>query len=124
MSLVRVVRGGELQPGPASHDMSRTMTEVADVVSAAVARNLPQAISGWHHHGDRIACVYMLQGQLRLEWGPVGRETIEVSAGDFYVIFPNTIHREANPGTEDQVLIAFYLGSGPTVINVDAAEPE
>jgi hypothetical protein len=32
MSLVRVVRGGELQPDPASHDMSRTMTDVADVV--------------------------------------------------------------------------------------------
>ena len=124
MNRVRVVRGGELQPGLASHDMSRRMTDVADGVSAAVARNLPNAISGWHHHGERTACVYLLQGQLRLECGAGGRESVDVSAGDFYVIFPNTIHREQNPGTEDQVLIAFYLGSGPTVVNVDAPEAE
>jgi mannose-6-phosphate isomerase-like protein (cupin superfamily) len=66
----------------------------------------------------------LLQGQLRLECGAGGRESVDVSAGDFYVIFPNTIHREQNPGTEDQVLIAFYLGSGPTVVNVDAPEAE
>lgn len=68
--------------------------------------------------------MYVVQGQARIEWGPGGRERVDVSSGDFYVMAPNTIHREGNPGAEEQTLVAFGVGSGPKVVNVEGPESE
>jgi uncharacterized RmlC-like cupin family protein len=109
--------------GPATEAMTRTLAAVDETISAVAARSAPQTISGWHHHGSHTTCVYVVRGRTRIEWGPGGRESAEVSAGDFYVISPNTIHREGNPGSEDQVIVGFQLGSGPVVVNVLRPEP-
>jgi mannose-6-phosphate isomerase-like protein (cupin superfamily) len=44
-------------------------------------------------------------------------------AGDFFVVPPHTVHREGNPGSEEQVLVGVRVGSGPTVINVEHPDP-
>jgi mannose-6-phosphate isomerase-like protein (cupin superfamily) len=44
-------------------------------------------------------------------------------AGDFFVVPPHTVHREGNPGSEEQVLVRVRVGSGPTVINVERPDP-
>ncbi len=121
MGSVRVVRGGAAPAGPRSQGMSRTLTRF-DEVSFGKAHSGPQATSGWHHHGQRTTYVYVLQGQVHIEWGPGGRESVDLTSGDFYVVPPNTIHREGNPGSEENCLVGFMVGSGTEVVNVE--EPE
>ncbi|HEX6534130.1 MAG TPA: cupin domain-containing protein [Gemmatimonadaceae bacterium] len=119
---LRVARGGDLAAGPETHGMARDVTEVSESVSIGRTRNAPRTISGWHHHGDHTTCVYDIRGRTRIEWGPGGRERAEVEAGDFYIIYPNTIHREGNPGTDDQMIAGFFIGRGTSVVNVDGPE--
>lgn len=119
---VHVVRRDDIPSGPSSHGMVRRMIDVADTIALAEARNAPETTSSWHHHGQRTTCVYVVQGQAHLDWGPGGREQAELSAGDFYVILPDTIHREGNPGARDQLIAGFYLGPGPKIVNVSGPE--
>lgn len=119
---VNVARRGAIPAGPASGAMTRRVVDVNEAISVAEARNAPGTLSGWHHHGGRTTCVYVVKGRTRLEWGPGGRESVDLAAGDFYLIGPNTIHREGNPGADDQLIAGFYLGSGSKVVNVDGPE--
>src|SRR5512143_1624461 len=109
MGVIRIIRTGDMPSGrseASTPKWTRSVVDVDDRLAVNVARNEPQANSLWHHHGENTGYVYVLRGRLRVEWGPVGRNIVDLARGDFYVISPNTIHREANPGTEDQVLIA------------------
>ncbi len=124
MGLVRAVRGSEIPAGPVTGGLVRRGTQVDERVWAGEGRSKPESSSGWHHHGGHFAYVYVVEGQVRIEWGPGGREIIDLSAGDFYVISPDTIHREGNPGHQDQVLAIFGVGSGPAFVEVDEPEPE
>lgn len=121
---VRVIRGAAISAGPASQGMTRKAADIDERVSVLEARNAPQTMSSWHHHGDHTTYVYVTQGQASIEWGPGGRERVDLASGDFYVMSPYTIHREGNPGAEDQTLVAFGIGSGPKVVNVEGPEPE
>lgn len=124
MGLVQVVRGTEIPAGPVTGGLLRRGAQVDERVWAGEGRCKPQSSSGWHHHGEHFACVYVVEGQVRIEWGPGGRESIDLTAGDFYVISPDTIHREGNPGSEELVLAIFGVGSGPTFVEVDEPEAE
>ena len=124
MGSIRVVRGGDLSVGEQGDGIARRMDQVDEHVSLALATIGPSVVSGWHHHGDHTSCVYVLKGSLHIDWGPGGREGVDLTAGDFYVVPPNTIHREGNTGPHDDVqLAAFYLGSGPVLVNLEGAEP-
>ena len=124
MGSVQVARGSDLSEGVSTDTLTRRLSDVGDLVTVDEAHTAPQASPGWHNHAENTAYVYVLQGQLRIEWGPGGRESADLAAGDFYVIAPNTIHRETNPGSEEQVLIAFLVGPGPIAVNVDGPEPQ
>ncbi len=123
MGSIRVVRGGELAAGQQSDGITRQTDQVDEHVSLALATIESNVMSGWHHHGDHTSCVYVLKGRLHIDWGPGGREGVDLAAGDFYVVSANTIHREGNSGSEELQLAAFYLGTGPVVVSVNEAEP-
>ena len=123
MGSVRVVRGGALSAGPVSQSVSRKSTALDQFGSIGEVRNRPQTTTGWHHHGEHTACVYVVQGPVRIEWGAGGRDSADLASGDFYVISPNTIHREANLGSEENCWVGFLVGSGAEVVNVDGPEP-
>lgn len=91
----------------------------SDKAWAGVARNAPQAISGWHHHGDYESVIYVLTGHVRIECGPGGRTVLDGGPGDFLVIPAKEIHREGNPtdGTTEIVLVR--AGQGEVVVNVE-----
>ncbi len=44
---------------------------------------------------------------------------METTAGDFTLIPKGVVHRESNPGIEEQVVAVFRVGSGILVVNVD-----
>jgi uncharacterized RmlC-like cupin family protein len=88
-------------------------------------RTAAGAISGWHHHGEHTTVGRVLSGILRFEFGSEGAEhieCIEAGPGDFFVVPPHVVHREGNPGTDEQVLMVIRSGSGATVVNVEEGE--
>lgn len=123
MGSVRSIHAGDMTATVTpSGSITRKQAEMGDGISAGESRTPPQSMSGWHHHGDHTIYFHVAQGRMRVEWGPGGKESAELSAGDFWTIPPNTVHREGNPGTEEQRLVGFFVGSGPVVVNVDGPE--
>lgn len=119
------VRGrNELLTGQGVQTSGMTRSEVAlgENSCAVEVRTQPGAVSGWHHHGDHDTYGYVVSGKLRLEFGPGGSDTVEAECGDYFVVPARTIHRESNPTSEEQVLVGFRVGDGPTVFNLDGPE--
>ncbi len=88
-------------------------------VWVGVAHTAPGTTSGWHHHAEHDSYLYVLAGKIRMEFGSGGRETCEAEAGDLLHVPPHCVHRESNPGREEQVILVTRLGKGDIVLNVD-----
>ena len=84
-----------------------------------VAHTVPGIVSGWHHHGDYETFIFVQQGQIHMEFGAGGQEYCEGKAGDFLRVPRGAVHRESNPGDEEQVVVLVRVGSGQPVFNVD-----
>ena len=80
----------------------------------------PGFTSGWHHHGDYDTYVYVISGELKLDFGEAGKESCVAKAGEVAFIPSDTVHRESNPSTEKQVLFGVRVGQGAPVFNVDS----
>lgn len=80
----------------------------------------PGFTSGWHHHGDYNTYVYVISGEIKLEFGQDGKESCVAKAGEVACIPDDTIHRELNPGAEQQVVFVVRVGQGAPVFNVDS----
>jgi uncharacterized RmlC-like cupin family protein len=116
---IRIVPNGALESGPSTGGMTRKTAVAGDDVWMGEVRTEPGAMSGWHHHGEHTTYGYVIAGRVRVEFGPDGSQSLEGGNGDFFVVPAHTVHREGNPGSEEQVLVAVRLGSGPSVINVE-----
>lgn len=119
MPVFEAVTPDELAAGDETPGIERKVafeTENNVVVQAHVADG---TASGWHHHGDRHVYGYLLEGEAAFEYGPGGTERTELTAGDFFQLEPGTLHRDINPGDEEQVFVLNFVGSGPLVVNVD-----
>ncbi|MDA4116406.1 MAG: cupin domain-containing protein, partial [Thaumarchaeota archaeon] len=80
-------------------------------------------VSAWHHHGERHLYGFLISGRMRLEFGPKGKDAVELSPGDFFSIPPGLIHRDVNMSKKRKVLLAnMLLGGGPAVVDVKAPE--
>lgn len=80
--------------------------------------------SGWHHHGDRHVYAHLLEGEASIEYGPGGRERLEIEAGGSFHLPPGIVHRDVNPIDEPQRWIISFVGTGALVENVDGPDPE
>ncbi len=86
-----------------------------------LATTPPGSVSAWHHHGDCETGIYILQGRGRFSWGPQGRESAEVSPGDFVCVPPYAVHREEALDAEDFILV---LARGcSSVLSVEVPGP-
>ena len=110
----------EADPTPG---MVREQAIAVEGLWAGHVRTAAGASSGWHHHGDHDSSIYVVDGALRMEFGPGGTETIEARAGDFLHVPKGAIHRESNPGDGESSLVVVRAGHGPTTINVDGPAP-
>jgi uncharacterized RmlC-like cupin family protein len=103
--------------------MSRRQAVVTDLVWAGLVHTEPGAVSGWHHHGDHESVIYVLSGQLRMEFGAHGEEVFDALPGEFVHVPPYRIHREGNRTDRLATLVVTRSGQGESVINVDGPEP-
>jgi uncharacterized RmlC-like cupin family protein len=120
---IRIVSQAALESGPPTPGMNRKTAIAGDNVWMGEVRTDPGVMSGWHHHGEHTTYGYVIDGKVRVEFGPNGSESLEGGSGDFFMVPPHTVHREGNPGSHEHVLMAVRVGTGPAVINVDGPEP-
>lgn len=80
-------------------------------------------MSGWHHHGENTTLGLVLKGDLRIEFGPGGAETVDLSAGDYFVVPPGAVHREGNSTDQPGEAVIIRVGEGPPVFAADGPEP-
>ena len=124
MRQIEVVRSGErvVSAADATSGMVREEAFAGAGIWAGLVRTAAERSSGWHHHGEYDTYIYVVSGRLSFEFGPAGSQQVEAGPGDFVHVPKNLVHREANPDSEEGVLIGVRAGSGPAVVNVDGPE--
>lgn len=82
----------------------------------------PQAMSGWHHHGENVTMGYVVKGTIAFEFGPGGSERVEVNEGEFFRVPAYTVHREGNASAEPGEVVITRVGHGPLVFPLDGPD--
>jgi uncharacterized RmlC-like cupin family protein len=75
--------------------------------------------AGWHHHGDYDTYIFVRRGRARMDYGSGGRESCFAEAGDIVFVPKGAIHREGNPGDEENEAVLVRIGTGEPVFNTD-----
>lgn len=86
-------------------------------------RTEPGVASGWHHHGEHETSVYVIEGTVRIEFGPDGHDSVDAGPGDFVHIPKHLVHREVNAGPTSSQEIITRSGTGALTVNVDGPQP-
>ncbi len=116
---------GGLSRAHAFEFLSKYLPHGGDLVSG-VTKTPPESISDWHFHPNWATIAYVLQGTIRVEFGPSGKAAVEGNPGDFLFVPPgagNNIHRELNIGEGEQILIVFRVGKGAVANTVKGPAP-
>jgi uncharacterized RmlC-like cupin family protein len=93
-----------------------------ETVRVGETRVGPGVASHWHHHGERTLFGYVLTGQVVLEFGPRGAESVRPTAGDFFRIPAGLVHRDVNPGQSETRIVSIIIGRGPPAVEVSGPE--
>lgn len=109
------VAGEESTPGIVRKTVFETGNNV--MVYSRVAAN---TTTGWHHHCDRDAYGYILDGTGAIEYGAEGSDRLEFEAPLCFHISPRSVHREITD-TDTEVIVSF-VGEGPLFENVEGPE--
>jgi uncharacterized RmlC-like cupin family protein len=121
---VRRITPAERVEGDPTPGMVREQAITTPGMWAGYVSTEEHAASGWHHHGDYDTAVFVVDGAIRMEFGPDGDEAFEAQPGDFIHVPKHVIHRESNPTDGDSHVVVVRAGSGPPTINVDGPEPQ
>jgi uncharacterized RmlC-like cupin family protein len=107
--------------GPATPGMDRREIVQRDDTWIGWVETTAGYAGGWHHHGERDSYIYVISGELTMEYGPGGVDSIHARAGDVIVNPAGMIHREVTPGEGVRALV-IRIGPGPLNVNVDGPE--
>lgn len=120
---VHVISGGNLREAVSTPGLRRRVAFDGDEYWFGHVEAAPDALSGWHHHGDTLTIGYVLSGTFRFEHGPGGRDSAEVATGDYFTVPPHLVHREGNSTNEPAEVVLVRIGPGPPVVPVDGPDP-
>lgn len=116
---IEVVRNSELKAGYLTQGVVREKAFESENVVVSQSRVGGGKVSDWHHHGSMELYAFLVSGRLRLEYGPKGKEVVELKPGDFIHIPPGLVHRDVNPEADKELVIVNVLvGKGDPVVNV------
>lgn len=119
VTLITAKERREADPTPG---MLREQAIAVEGMWAGLVRTQAHMTSAWHHHGDHDTAIYVVDGSLRMEFGPDGREVIEAGPGEFVHVPKSVIHRESNPAGQESHIVVVRAGNGPPTINVDGPQ--
>ncbi|KAE8764046.1 cupin domain-containing protein [Georgenia thermotolerans] len=120
---VTCVHGGDRRVVDPTPGKVREQAIAVEGLWSGLVRTEPGVLSGWHHHGDHETSVYVIDGRVRIEFGPGGARAIDAGPGDFLHIPKHIVHREVNAGSTPSQEVITRCGTGPLTINVDGPEP-
>ena len=83
-----------------------------------LTRTAPGSTSGWHHHAEMETYIYVQAGTARFDFGPDGADSCLAGPGDLLHVPRRAVHREANEGEAENVLLIVRVGEGEPVVNV------
>jgi uncharacterized RmlC-like cupin family protein len=87
-------------------------------------RTDPGLSGGWHTHGERDSYIYMIRGEMRIDFGAGGRDSVTGRAGDMIFNPAGMVHRETTGADEPAEGFVVRVGTGPLTINVEGPDPE
>lgn len=116
---VEVISGDALVDADPTPGMRRRRAVEAGSLWSGLVHTEPGASSGWHHHGDHETSLYVVEGTMRLEFGPGGQTAVDAGPGDFVHVPPHTVHRESNPSDARSTAVIARSGTGAPTVNVD-----
>lgn len=116
---VRRIGANDRVVGDPTPGMVREQAIALDALWSGFVSTEPGMVSGWHHHGDHDTSVYILEGAMRMEFGPGGTAVVDAGPGDFVHVPKGVVHREGNPGETTTLAVVTRAGHGPVTINVD-----
>ena len=119
---VRSVSADQLRDADPTPGMHRQVAFEAPGLWAGLVHTEPGASSGWHHHGDHETSLYVVEGSMRLEFGPAGAESVDAGPGSFLHVPAHTVHRESNPGDDRSTAVIARAGTGVPTVNVDGPD--
>lgn len=123
MEPVRRVGPADLVAGDPTPGMVREKAVEVEGLWSGLVTTEPHMVSGWHHHGDHETSIYVVDGAMRMEFGPDGESVVEAGPGDFLHVPAHTVHRESNPGETTAHAVVTRSGHGPVTVNVDGPTP-
>lgn len=121
---VRHVPADQLTDDDPTPGMRRQLAFETPGLWAGVVHTEPGASSGWHHHGDHETSLYVVEGSMRLEFGPGGAKSVDAGPGSFLHVPAHTVHRESNPGDDRSTAVIARAGTGIPTVNVDGPDAD
>lgn len=117
---IKKITPGEANPNTIqTSGMTREELFTSPNAWTGIVKTDPHTSSGWHHHGDYDTYVYVISGDVKLEYGQNGENAIDANKGDVVFIPKRTIHRESNPSYIEGEIFVIRVGSGKPVFNVE-----
>jgi uncharacterized RmlC-like cupin family protein len=120
---VRKLRDDELSEAQGTPGLRRRAAFEEDGHWFGHVEASPETMSGWHHHGDNVTIGYVLKGHVTLEFGPGGRDRIDVGEGEYFRVPKRVIHREGNMSSSAAEVVLVRIGAEPVVFPADGPEP-
>jgi uncharacterized RmlC-like cupin family protein len=119
------VRGDDMRDGPHTPGQPRkTAFETAGLWAGVTSVTAEAEPSQWHHHKDHDSVMYMLNGEIRVDWGDDGEKSFTLKPGDFAFFRRGTIHRAQVLESDGLCnFVVVRIGDGETVENVDGPGP-
>jgi uncharacterized RmlC-like cupin family protein len=114
--VVQRIPPGERVPADPTPGMSREQAIASGTLWSGVVTTAPGATSGWHHHGDHETSIYVVDGQMLVEYAADAGQTVasaQAVAGDFVHVPPHVVHRRATPVTSPASPCSAGPGPGP-----------
>jgi uncharacterized RmlC-like cupin family protein len=120
---VRKIHDADLQEAQGTPGLKRRVAFEEEGHWFGHAEAAPETMSGWHHHGDNVTIGYVLSGHVTFEFGPGGRERIEVGEGEYFRVPKHAVHREGNMSSQAAEVVVVRIGTAPVVFPAEGPEP-
>lgn len=119
---VVLITASEREEADPTMGMIREQAIAIEGMWTGLVRTEAHGSSGWHHHGNYDTSIYVIDGELRMEFGSDGNDILDAGPDDFIYVPKGVIHKESNPSDHESHIVVTRAGSGPPTIGVDAPQ--